>query len=66
MAIDGEPFMFSHSLEELIAGQLRSGLILRDLFEDRDPPKDDALSEFLPTYIATLAEKPHHDNRQSN
>jgi ubiquinone/menaquinone biosynthesis C-methylase UbiE len=52
---DGEPFMFSHSLEDLIAGQLKSGFTLRDLFEDRQT--NDTLSVFLPTYFATLAEK---------
>lgn len=52
---DCEPFMFSHSLEELIAGQLRSGFILRELIEDS--ADDDALSEFLPTYFATCAQK---------
>jgi SAM-dependent methyltransferase len=54
---DGEPFMFSHSLEDLISGQAKSGFVLRDLFEDR--PTDDSLSEFLPTYFATLGEKPN-------
>ena len=52
---DGEPFIFSHSLEDLIAGQLKAGFILRDVFEDR--PTDDPLSKFLPTYLATLSEK---------
>lgn len=51
----GEPFIFSHSLEELIGGQLRSGFVLRDLYEDR--PREDPLSDFLPVFIATLAEK---------
>jgi ubiquinone/menaquinone biosynthesis C-methylase UbiE len=53
---DGEPFMFSHSLEDLIAGQLRAGFVLRDLFEDGSP--DDSLSGFLPSYFATLGQKP--------
>lgn len=55
LRIGGEPFMFSHSLEDLIAGQLKSGFVLCDLFEDRS--SDEALSEFLPTSFATLAEK---------
>lgn len=55
LRMDGEPFMFSHSLEDLIAGQLKSGFVLRDLFEDRS--SDDLLSEFLPTSFATLGEK---------
>ena len=40
----GEPFIFSHSLEELIGGQLKSGFVLRDLYEDR--PFDDPLADF--------------------
>jgi len=52
---DAEPLMYSHSLEELIAGQLRAGFVLRDLFEDRST--DEVLFDFLPVYLATLAEK---------
>lgn len=55
LRVDGEPFMFSHSLENLIAGQLRSGFILHDLFEDRD--EEDKLSAYLPSYFATLAQR---------
>ncbi len=51
----GEPFVFSHSLEDLISGQLRSGFVLRDLFEDQ--ADEEKLSEFLPVYFATLAVK---------
>lgn len=56
LRMDGEPFVFSHSLEDLIAGQLRSGLVLRDMFEDRS--SDDALSDVLPTFFATRTQKP--------
>ncbi len=56
LAADDEPLMFSHSLEQLIAGQLRAGLRLCDLFEDTEP--EDAVCEYLPAYFATLAEKP--------
>ena len=52
---DHEPFIFSHSLEELISGQLRAGFVLRDLFEDR--PDDDTVSKTVPVYFATLAAK---------
>jgi SAM-dependent methyltransferase len=55
---DGEPFVFSHSLEDLIAGQLKSGFVLRDMFEDSSPPSEETLSRFLPTCLATLAQKP--------
>ncbi|MCK6448345.1 MAG: class I SAM-dependent methyltransferase [Planctomycetes bacterium] len=47
-----EPFVFSHSLEELLGGQLEAGLALTHLFEDA---KADALSKFLPLYLATRA-----------
>jgi ubiquinone/menaquinone biosynthesis C-methylase UbiE len=60
---DGEPFIFSHSLENLIGGPLRSGFILRDLFEDSE--EADALSVFLPTYFAILAQKVHEKTRST-
>lgn len=49
-----EPFVFSHSLEELLGGQLEAGLTLTNLFEDA---KDDTLGKFLPLYLATRAVK---------
>jgi SAM-dependent methyltransferase len=51
-----EPLVFSHSLEELIGGQLRARFRLLDLFEDGTP--HELLSEFIPTNFATLALKP--------
>ncbi|GAB4186411.1 MAG: class I SAM-dependent methyltransferase [Wenzhouxiangellaceae bacterium] len=50
-----EPLMFSHSLEDLIAGQLRAGLRLLDLYEDTWPGT--ALAKYMPAYFATLSEK---------
>lgn len=52
----GEPMMFSHSLEELIAGQARAGFLLVDLFEDHCDR--DTISKFCPMYLATKARKP--------
>ena len=49
-------FTFSHSLEELLTGQLRAGLILDDLFEDTWPGKP--ISNHMPTFIATRSRKP--------
>ena len=49
---------FSHSLEEQIGGQLKAGLRLTDLFDDRDRPGQGRLRDFTPTYIATRAIKP--------
>jgi SAM-dependent methyltransferase len=53
---ESEPFVFSHSLENLIAGQLRASLRLLDLYEDVSA--EDRLTDFIPAYFATLAEKP--------
>lgn len=52
----GEPFSFSHSLEEQIGGQLDAGLTLTALYEDTWPGRP--LSTYLPTFIATRALKP--------
>ena len=51
-----EPLIFSHSLEDLITGQLKAGFKITDKFEDVDDKI--RLAQFLPTYFATLAEKP--------
>lgn len=51
-----EPFLFSHSLENLITGQLLASFRLIDLFEDVSD--EDRLTDFIPAYFATLAEKP--------
>ena len=56
LRMDHEPLMFSHSLEDLIAGQLKAGFTIMDLFEDL--ADDDPLAKFLPIYFATLAVKP--------
>ena len=52
---DGEPFIFSHSIEQLIGGQIKAGFLLRDLYEDR--AENDLLSNYLPVYMATLFQK---------
>ncbi len=51
-----EPLMFGHTLDDQIGGQLTAGFVLTALFEDSDP--DNALSRYMPTYIATRALKP--------
>lgn len=53
-----EGIEFSHSLETQITGQIKAGFILADLYEDKDWRKEDLLSEFAPSYIATKAIKP--------
>ena len=50
---------FSHSLEEQIGGQLRTGFLLTDLFEDRDSGSPaTGRSRFMPVLFATRAVKP--------
>lgn len=53
---DREPFMFSHTLDDLIGGQLEAGLRMTGFFEDR-PVKDPA-SKYFAGYFATRFEKP--------
>ena len=55
---EGKPFEFSHTLSDQIAGQLRAGLVLIDLYEDGYAPEDDALSRYMRSFIATRARKP--------
>ncbi len=50
-----EPLVFSHSLEDLIGGQLAAGLVLTDLLEDA---KDDTFGKYFPAYLATRSVKP--------
>lgn len=55
----GGSFQFSHTMEEQVGGQLRAGLRLTHLYEDRDRPCDHvAISQYIPTYAATRAVKP--------
>src|SRR5688572_19033695 len=51
----GEPFVFSHSLEDLIGGQADAGLVITGLYEDVWPEKP--ISRFMPAFIATRAQK---------
>ena len=46
---------FSHFLEELIGGQLKAGFVITGFYEDRQP--GDLLSDHIPVYFATRAEK---------
>jgi SAM-dependent methyltransferase len=52
----GEPLEFSHTLDDLIGGQLRAGLVLVDFFEDSW--KETALGQRAPIFFATRAVKP--------
>jgi len=53
----GEPFEFSHTLSDQIAGQLRAGFVLTGFYEDACPPDEDPISKFIPSFIATRARK---------
>ncbi|MBN2047656.1 MAG: class I SAM-dependent methyltransferase [Anaerolineaceae bacterium] len=50
------PLEFSHSLEELIGGQMKAGFILTGYYDDNQP--GDILSDYIPVYGATRAIKP--------
>ena len=54
-----EGFMFSHTLEEQIGGQIKAGLTLMDLYDDRERPDEDCgiFAEYMNTYAATRALK---------
>jgi len=47
---------FSHTLEEQVGGQLKSGLVLTDIKEIRIPSS--LLSQYFAEYISTRAMKP--------
>ncbi len=53
-----EPLEFSHSLTDLIGGQIEAGFVLTHLFEDWCTGEDDLLKEYMPECIATRAVKP--------
>jgi len=57
MAVD-DSVQFSHTMEEQIGGQLKSGFVLTDLYEDSEQPGDGGIAEYYPLYIATRAVKP--------
>jgi SAM-dependent methyltransferase len=52
---DLQPLEFGHTLEDQIGGQLDAGFVLTGFYEDVWPGQ--ALSEYMPHYIATRARK---------
>lgn len=54
----GEALVFGHSLAEQIGGQLEAGFVLRGFIEDEQPTPRFVVDRFLPTFLATWAEKP--------
>jgi len=56
---EGEPFEFSHTLEDQIGGQLDAGFVITGFYEDSfGESADDLPSKYMPTFIATRAIKP--------
>ena len=54
--LENEAYVFSHTLEEQIGGQLRAGFVLKEILEDVDD--DGKLGEYnIPTSILTRAVK---------
>jgi SAM-dependent methyltransferase len=51
-----EVFEFSHTLTDLIGGQLDAGFLLTGLYEDHH--RTQLQAKYMPTYIATRAIKP--------
>ena len=56
---NGEGFMFSHTLEEQIGGQIKAGLTLAGIYDDRERPDEfcGVLGEYMNTYAATKSVK---------
>ena len=52
-----EPHCFGHTLDDQIAGQIDAGFAITGFFEDAYE-KDDVLSQYIDTFIATKATKP--------
>lgn len=53
----GEAMEFSHTLTDLIGGQLAAGLALIDLYEDFWTDSMTPLNPYMPAFLGTLAEK---------
>ncbi|UQZ88735.1 class I SAM-dependent methyltransferase [Deltaproteobacteria bacterium Smac51] len=48
------PIEFSHTLEELIGGQIEAGMVIIGFYEDTD---EEAICDYIPRYFATRALK---------
>ena len=52
----GQALEWSHTLTEQIGGQLEAGFVLTGFYEDTS--SDQPIGRYMPTYLATRAEKP--------
>jgi SAM-dependent methyltransferase len=57
---NGDPFEFSHTLEEQIGGQINAGFLIAGFYEDKDNihSVDSPLNDYIDPYFATRAIKP--------
>lgn len=53
----GEPILFGHSLTDQINGQLEAGFKLTGFYEDEHPYPRFLIEQYIPTMIATKADK---------
>lgn len=53
----GEAFVFGHSLQDLIGGQLKAGFLIKEYEEAFQPNPRFVVDHYLPTFIATVAIK---------
>jgi SAM-dependent methyltransferase len=54
----GDALVFGHSLGEQIGGQLDAGFVLKGFIEDEQPHPRFVVDRYLPTFLATWAQKP--------
>jgi SAM-dependent methyltransferase len=55
---EGIPFEFSHTLDDLIGGQIKAGFVITGFYEDYDVTgQKNPLNNFMPTYMVTRAVK---------
>ncbi|WP_286427909.1 hypothetical protein [Myroides marinus] len=52
-----EAFVFGHSLQDLIGGQLKAGFLIKEYEEAFQPNPRFVVDHYLPTFIATVAIK---------
>lgn len=58
-AAEGQPFEFSHTLEDHLGGQIEAGFVLTGFYEDNDTDFDaEPLARYMSMYFATRAVKP--------
>jgi SAM-dependent methyltransferase len=54
----GEALVFGHGLDQQIGGQLQAGFVLTGFYEDHQPRPRFVIDRYLPTFLASRANKP--------